>query len=92
MTLRRVPLMGTVGCCWCEGELGCCRGWGGGSGAGGGVGASGSAQCGTSAVKLISAQCTRCRAASYCSGKCQKLHYPAHKAGCRAKAALHPVS
>jgi hypothetical protein len=40
----------------------------------------GCAQCGTEAVKLM--VCTRCRAASYCSGKCQKLHYPAHKAGC----------
>ena len=44
--------------------------------------ASGCAQCGTTAGKLMA--CTRCRAASYCSGKCQKLHYPAHKAGCRA--------
>ena len=42
----------------------------------------GCAQCGTTAGKLMA--CTRCRAASYCSGKCQKLHYPAHKAGCRA--------
>jgi ankyrin repeat protein len=46
--------------------------------------AAGCAQCGTRAVKLM--VCTRCRAASYCSGKCQKLHYPAHKAGCRAAA------
>ncbi len=42
----------------------------------------GCAQCGTTAGKLL--VCTRCHTASYCSGKCQKLHYPAHKAGCRA--------
>ncbi len=48
------------------------------------VAAAGCAQCGTTAGKLMA--CTRCRAASYCSGKCQKLHYPAHKAGCRAVA------
>ncbi len=47
--------------------------------------AAGCAQCGTMAGKLMA--CTRCRAASYCSGRCQKLHYPAHKAGCRAAAA-----
>jgi hypothetical protein len=47
--------------------------------------AAGCAQCGTTAGKLMA--CTRCRAASYCSGKCQKLHYPAHKVGCRAAAA-----
>ncbi len=41
----------------------------------------GCVQCGKTACKLMA--CTRCRAASYCSGKCQKLHYPAHKAGCR---------
>jgi hypothetical protein len=45
----------------------------------------GCAQCGTTAGKLMA--CTRCRAASYCSGKCQKLHYPAHKEGCRAAGA-----
>ncbi len=43
------------------------------------------AQCGTTSGKLMA--CTRCRAASYCSGKCQKLHYPAHKEGCRAAGA-----
>jgi hypothetical protein len=42
--------------------------------------AAGCAPCGSTAGKLMA--CTRCRAASYCSGKCQKLHYPAHKAGC----------
>jgi hypothetical protein len=47
--------------------------------------AAGCAQCGTRAGKLMA--CTRCRAASYCSGKCQKLHYPAHKEGCRAAGA-----
>ena len=52
--------------------------------------AAGCAQCGTTAGKLMA--CTRCRAASYCSGKCQKLHYPAHKAGCRAAAAARDVS
>jgi hypothetical protein len=36
--------------------------------------------------------CTRCRASSYCSGKCQKLHYPAHKAGCRAAGAARDGS
>ena len=45
----------------------------------------GCAQCGTTSGKLMA--CTRCRAASYCSGKCQKLHYPAHKVGCRAAGA-----
>ena len=45
----------------------------------------GCAQCGTWAGKLRA--CTRCRAASYCSGKCQKAHYAAHKAGCRAAGA-----
>jgi hypothetical protein len=50
--------------------------------------AAGCAQCGTMAGKLMA--CTRCRAASYCSGKCQKLHYPAHKAGCRAAEAAGP--
>ncbi len=45
----------------------------------------GCAQCGATAGKLMA--CTRCRAASYCSGKCQKLHYPAHKVGCRAAGA-----
>ncbi len=44
--------------------------------------AAGCAQCGTTVGKLMA--CTRCRAASYCSGKCQKLHYPVHKVGCRA--------
>jgi hypothetical protein len=33
-------------------------------------------------------QCTRCRAESYCSRKCQKLHYPVHKAGCRGAAGI----
>ncbi len=47
--------------------------------------AAGCAQCGTTAGKLMA--CTRCRAASYCSGKCQKAHYAAHKAGCRAAGA-----
>ena len=47
--------------------------------------AAGCAQCGTRAGKLMA--CTRCRAASYCSARCQKLHYPAHKAGCRAAGA-----
>jgi hypothetical protein len=46
--------------------------------------AAGCAQCGRTAGKLM--LCKRCRAASYCSGDCQKLHYPAHKAGCRASA------
>jgi ankyrin repeat protein len=40
------------------------------------------ALCATTAGRLM--QCTRCRAAHYCSKKCQKLHYPEHKAGCRA--------
>ena len=50
----------------------------------------GCAQCGSTAGKLMA--CTRCRAASYCSGKCQKLHYPAHKVGCRAAAAAAGVA
>ena len=79
VVLRRVPPM-----------VGAGVGAGGAAVVSGGVAAApavvvaGCAQCGTSAVKLM--QCTRCRAASYCSSKCQKLHYPAHKAGCRAAA------
>jgi ankyrin repeat protein len=47
--------------------------------------AAGCAQCGVTVGNLRA--CSRCRAASYCSGKCQTLHYPAHKAGCRAAGA-----
>ena len=43
------------------------------------------AQCGTTEGKLM--ECTRCLAARYCSKKCQKQHYPVHKAGCRAAGA-----
>ncbi len=44
----------------------------------------GCAQCGTSGGKLL--VCTRCRAASYCSSACQRLHYPKHKTACRSSA------
>jgi hypothetical protein len=48
--------------------------------------APGCSQCGTTGGKLLA--CTRCRAASYCSIACQRLHYPSHVAGCRAAAAV----
>jgi hypothetical protein len=36
-------------------------------------------------------KCSRCKAASYCSPKCQKLHWTRHKESCRDRSIKYPM-
>ncbi|KAK9812054.1 hypothetical protein WJX73_001431 [Symbiochloris irregularis] len=45
------------------------------------------ARCGNSACKtLASLNCSRCQTAKYCSARCQRAHWPTHKAQCKPAA------